>query len=319
MSRNIVSLIGAAILAAFATAQDGEAPRAGVKAKLVVARQSQAAFEDVKLTLTVSVDPDAAPLKGLRRSDLVRENSVVVAGRSRIGKWAILKSEAPQGAIDLLPGESFSLAFTVALPEAKDEDDGLRRLQWIGTGPLKRLRSDEATLTLRDATLPIATLETSEGTIVLELWSDRAPNHVANLIALAEKGFYDGLKWHRVVPNFVVQTGCPKGDGTGDPGYKIPAEFHDAPFTKGVLGMARGGEPDSAGSQFFICVADSPALNKNYTAFGRVLEGQDVADRISNVAKAPNTERPLTDVLLRKVVIARPSTYELPAVKKAGS
>jgi peptidyl-prolyl cis-trans isomerase B (cyclophilin B) len=325
------SAAAGALLALAATAVLAQAP-AGVRATLAAVRQSVAGFEPAQLTLTVALDRDAAPLRGLKRADLARARCVVAAGADRQGKWATLVGAAADGAIDLLPGESFTLTFSVALPEealkpaptppgmppgTPAPPPGPVTLQWVGAGPLKDLRSNELPLALRDGKNPTATLETSEGTIVLELIPEWAPNHVANFVTLAEKGFYDGLIWHRTMPNFMVQTGCPKGDGTGDAGYKLKAEFNEQSFTKGVLGMARGPEDDTAGSQFFVCVADSAFLNKKYTAFGRVLEGQDVADRIANLPRTPGTEKPMKDVLLKKATIARPPTYVLPEVKKA--
>ena len=148
-----------------------------------------------------------------------------------------------------------------------------------------------------------ATLTTSEGTIEVELWPDVAPRHVANFEKLAKSGFYDDLVFHRVIPDFMVQTGCPQGTGTGGPGWKVAAEFNDRAFQKGVLGMARAQDPDSAGSQFFICVADSPWLDGQYTAFGKVTAGQDVADAISNVAR-DRSDRPLETVRLERVTVA---------------
>lgn len=148
-----------------------------------------------------------------------------------------------------------------------------------------------------------ATLETSAGTIEIELWPDVAPRHVANFEKLAKSGFYDDLLFHRVIPEFMVQTGCPQGTGSGGPGWKVAAEFNDHSFDKGVLGMARAQEPDSAGSQFFICVADSPWLDGQYTAFGKVTAGQDVADAISNVAR-DRSDRPLETVRLERVTVA---------------
>ncbi len=303
---------------------------AGVKAALVAKRAAIAAFEPAELTLTVSLDKSAAPLRGLKRDALVRSNCIVAAGPDRKGRWAATQgSAAAAGAFDLLPGESFSMTFVVKLPEmpalpaspaaAPGQPAPAmppQTLQWVGAGPLKDLRSNELPVSLRDGRFPIATLETSEGVIVMELVTDWAPNHVANFVTLAEKGFFDGLLWHRVVPNFVVQTGCPKGDGTGDPGYKLAAEFNDQAFSKGMVGMARGTGNDTAGSQFFICVADSPALHKQYTAFGRVLEGQDVADRIAVVVRAPGSERPMNDIVLKKATISRPPAYTLPPIKK---
>ena len=149
---------------------------------------------------------------------------------------------------------------------------------------------------------PTATIETSQGTITLELWPDKAPKHVENFVKLAEDGFYDGLVFHRVIPNFMVQTGCPQGTGTGGPGWNVDAEFNDASFEKGVLGMARAQDPNSAGSQFFICVADTPHLDGQYTAFGKVSEGQDVADAIAD-ADRDGRDRPFDDIVMTKVSI----------------
>lgn len=151
---------------------------------------------------------------------------------------------------------------------------------------------------------PTATIETSQGTITIELWPDKAPNHVENFVKLAEDGFYNGLVFHRVIPNFMVQTGCPQGTGTGGPGWNVNAEFNDASFEKGVLGMARAADPNSAGSQFFVCVADTPHLDGQYTAFGKVISGQDVADAIAEVDR-DGRDRPFDDIVMTKVTITR--------------
>ena len=131
----------------------------------------------------------------------------------------------------------------------------------------------------------IAVIETTLGKIELEFLVDKAPGHVKNFKELAEKGFYDGTIFHRVIPGFMIQGGDPnsKSDdrsthGTGDPGYTIKAEFNDTPHDRGVLSMARSSDPDSAGSQFFIVVEDSHFLDNKYTAFGRVIKGMKVAD-----------------------------------------
>ncbi len=135
----------------------------------------------------------------------------------------------------------------------------------------------------------IAILETSKGTIKLKFFEDDAPGHVANFKELAQKGFYDGTTFHRVIPGFMIQGGCPNtkekyeerfAHGTGGPGYHIPAEFNDRPHNRGTLSMARAQDPDSAGSQFFICVAPARFLDKQYSAFGEVIEGMDVVDAI---------------------------------------
>jgi len=128
-----------------------------------------------------------------------------------------------------------------------------------------------------------AKIETSKGTMVLELFEDDAPGTVANFTKLAKSGYYDGLSFHRVIPNFVIQGGCPKGDGTGGPGYTIPCEltgkrqFHD----RGVISMAHAGR-NTGGSQFFICHSrqNTAHLDRNHTVFGKVIENVDVVDLI---------------------------------------
>src|SRR3989339_1677252 len=126
----------------------------------------------------------------------------------------------------------------------------------------------------------IAVIETDKGIIKFEFYGQDAPNTVENFKKLANKKFYDGLKFHRVVPNFVIQGGCPKGDGTGDAGYKIKAEFNKKPHLDGTVAMARSQDPDSAGSQFYICLGPQSFLNGKYTVFGQVISGLDVVHKI---------------------------------------
>ncbi|PYN59263.1 MAG: peptidylprolyl isomerase [Candidatus Rokuibacteriota bacterium] len=118
------------------------------------------------------------------------------------------------------------------------------------------------------------------GEIRLEFHSADAPKTVENFVTLAKKGFYDGLSFHRVVPDFVVQGGCPQGTGTGGPGYTLKAEFNKQKHVRGTLAMARSQHPDSAGSQFYICYGPTPHLDGNYTVFGRVVSGMEHVDRI---------------------------------------
>lgn len=132
-----------------------------------------------------------------------------------------------------------------------------------------------------------AFIETSLGIIQLKFFPEVAPNHVKNFIDLAKKGFYDGTIFHRVIPGFMIQGGDPNSKsadksrhGMGGPGYTVKAEFNDKPHKRGTLSMARSQDPDSAGSQFFICVADAAFLNKQYTVFGEVISGMNVADKI---------------------------------------
>ncbi|MDI6801282.1 MAG: peptidylprolyl isomerase [Thermodesulfovibrionales bacterium] len=132
-----------------------------------------------------------------------------------------------------------------------------------------------------------AVIETKFGNIELKFFPEVAPNHVNNFIELSKKGFYDGTTFHRIIPGFMIQGGDPNSKdidksrhGTGGPGYTVKAEFNDKPHKRGTLSMARAAHPDSAGSQFFICVADSSFLDRQYSVFGEVISGMDVADKI---------------------------------------
>lgn len=141
-----------------------------------------------------------------------------------------------------------------------------------------------------------------------ELYEDIAPKSVENFVELCEKGFYDGLIFHRVIPGFMIQGGCPDGNGMGDPGYSIPGEFssngfkNDLRHTRGVLSMARSMNPNSAGSQFFIMVEDAPHLDGQYAAFGKVTEGMDEADRIVSVPRNM-MDKPNEDQVIKTITI----------------
>ncbi len=153
----------------------------------------------------------------------------------------------------------------------------------------------------------VITMNTGEK-IKIELYPEIAPITCANFEKLVKSGFYDGLTFHRVIPGFVIQGGCPKGDGSGGPGWTIKGEFeangvkNDLKHTRGVVSMARTIVPDSAGSQFFIMHADAPYLDGNYAAFGKVVEGMDVVDRIASVATGC-ADKPLSPVIMKKVEI----------------
>jgi cyclophilin family peptidyl-prolyl cis-trans isomerase len=145
-----------------------------------------------------------------------------------------------------------------------------------------------------------AVFKTSEGTIELELFPEDAPKTVENFTKLAADGYYDGLTFHRVIPDFMIQGGCPLGDGTGGPGYTFEDEFNQHPVARGYLAMANAG-PGTNGSQFFIVTADAcPWLDGKHTVFGRITAGQEVADRISHVDR-DGRDRPLEPVLLESV------------------
>ncbi len=130
---------------------------------------------------------------------------------------------------------------------------------------------------------PTATLKTSMGDLPLALLPDRAPNTCENFVKLAYQGFYDGLTFHRILSSFMIQGGCPKGNGTGGPGYTIRPEFNDTPHVRGTVSMARNNDPQSAGSQFFICLADARYLDHKYSAFAEVGDGDEVLTKIEEV------------------------------------
>ena len=156
---------------------------------------------------------------------------------------------------------------------------------------------------------PIVTFEMENGGIIkAELYPEVAPNSVNNFISLVKKGFYDGLIFHRVIPGFMIQGGCPEGTGMGNPGYSIKGEFSNNLFKnnlahdRGVLSMARSMRPNSAGSQFFIMVAKAPHLDGDSAAFGKVIEGMEVADKIVT-AKRDWNDRPREDQKMVKVTV----------------
>ena len=146
------------------------------------------------------------------------------------------------------------------------------------------------------------------GVIKAELYPEVAPNTVNNFVDLVNRGFYDGLIFHRVIPGFMIQGGCPEGTGTGGPGYSIKGEFtsngfkNDLKHSKGVLSMARAMHPDSAGSQFFIMVADAPHLDGQYASFGKVIEGMDEADKIVK-SKRDVYDRPYEDQVIKTMTV----------------
>lgn len=149
-------------------------------------------------------------------------------------------------------------------------------------------------------------LDTTLGQIRLQLDSAVAPGHVRNMVALAESGYYDGGCFHRIIKGFMIQGGCPEGTGTGGPGYKIPAEFNKTPHEAGVLSMARTSDPNSAGSQFFICLERVTHLDNQYTAFGRTADAAslDVVKAIGSVRTGGN-DRPAEPVIIKKATVVK--------------
>lgn len=151
-------------------------------------------------------------------------------------------------------------------------------------------------------------LDTTAGPIRLDFWPDVAPGHVKNMLGLAKVGFYDNVSFHRVVKGFVIQGGCPEGTGTGGPGYKIKAEFNTMKHEPGVLSMARTQDPDSAGSQFFLCLERVPYLDNQYTAFGKTADDESLQTvRSIGQMRTDGSDRPVEAVTIRSAkVVAQP-------------
>ncbi len=161
----------------------------------------------------------------------------------------------------------------------------------------------------------VAVLKTSDGEMVVEFWSDVAPKTVENFKKLAKEGFYDGTAFHRIIKGFMIQGGDPNTKdlnkessyGTGGPGYKIPAEFNERPHVRGVLSMARSSDPNSGGSQFFVCLGTASSLDRQYTAFGKVIKGLDVLDKIGTTpvsrSNSGENSKPNTRVSLESVKV----------------
>jgi len=147
-------------------------------------------------------------------------------------------------------------------------------------------------------------LDTSMGKITLDMYADVAPGHCNNLLSLAKIGYYDGLIFHRIIKGFMIQGGCPEGSGTGGPGYNIKAEFNDTKHEPGVLSMARTSDPNSAGSQFFICLERVPHLDKQYTAFGKTADTASLAV-VKKIGEVPTggQDRPRTPVTINKATV----------------
>ena len=149
----------------------------------------------------------------------------------------------------------------------------------------------------------IAEFDTNKGNFKIELFGDKAPITVGNFLKLVDNGFYNGLIFHRVIPDFMIQGGCPHGTGRGGPGYTIRDEFHPElkHDSKGILSMANAG-PNTGGSQFFITVAPTPWLDKKHAIFGKVIEGMDIVETISKVEK-DRYDKPLNDVVINSITV----------------
>lgn len=190
----------------------------------------------------------------------------------------------------------FLTAFLFGLAMA-DEQAG-KSGQWSTS------KKTEAKYEKRKPDNPEIAIETDFGTMKLELFRDVAPKHVDSMLARIREGFYNGLIFHRIIDGFMIQGGDPKGNGTGNAGYYLPAEFSDIKHVEGTLSMARAQDPNSASCQFFICLAAAPHLNGQYTVFGHLMDGYETLQKIGKV-KTGAANKPLEDVVIRKMLILK--------------
>jgi peptidyl-prolyl cis-trans isomerase B (cyclophilin B) len=277
----------------------------------------------VELTLTLTARRDTAvPLRALAGLDLVTrigsepgptfriEAPVQEGGATNVPLAAGTKIER-RLTIDLGDLAGRTAAADVPLTDVVFEWPGLP-----GASTSVRVAPDlrQVDLDSLDLARTKVVLVTSHGNIVVAFRPDKAPNTVRNFVKLAKEGFYNGTKFHRVLPGFMIQGGCPYTKagatgrpGTGGPGYTVPAEFNDIPHVRGVLSMARSQDPNSAGSQFFVMHGDEPMLNGQYTAFGTVETGLDTVDKIVSVPLTYGGEqrpsRPTVDVHLHAAIV----------------
>lgn len=201
-----------------------------------------------------------------------------------------------------------------AVPKGKDVKE------FVGTPLVIEVRADnrqmaaEGPVVVKVEALKYAVMTTSKGAITIGFYYDVAPNTVSNFLGLAAHGFYNGLTFHRIISGFMIQGGDPRGDGMGGPGYQIDAEFNPRPHLEGVLSMARSRDPNSAGSQFFICLdyTRTKQLDGQYTTFGRVTSGQDIVKAIGAVQTNPENDKPTTPVTIDKVEVKNVTATDNP-------
>ncbi|MCC6418946.1 MAG: peptidylprolyl isomerase [Gemmataceae bacterium] len=180
--------------------------------------------------------------------------------------------------------------------------DRSRKERPVAASVKQQVEDAQKTLDL-DRKTYLVELQTSKGPIRLTFLPDVAPGHVKNFLGLARTGFYNGVVFHRIIDGFMIQGGCPQGTGTGGPGYQIKAEFNSTPHEPGVLSMARTNDPNSAGSQFFICLGRHTHLDNQYTAFGRVADEESL-ETVKKIGKVSTRgDRPVEKVVIEKVTV----------------
>jgi peptidyl-prolyl cis-trans isomerase B (cyclophilin B) len=215
----------------------------------------------------------SASLHVMRRPDATEPESFLVRVKGHSGDVKVKPGESISGVIEFPAVEARGLYI-----EAMFAPTGNIHPQFIDT---QCERSQRVPLIVHAKGKKLhCKLHTEAGVITLEFFPDKAFNHVAAFVALVQQGYYNGIKFHRVVPRFVIQGGDPTGTGSGGPGYKLPAEFNEIEHVPGILSTARTSDPHSAGSQFFICTDDCPSLDRQYTVLGRVVDGMDAVMKI---------------------------------------
>jgi len=196
--------------------------------------------------------------------------------------------------------------------DAGEKETAVEETKTTGDSTMTEDKKDattEESHPLRSKDNAIVTISTNYGDMTLELWRDLAPAHADSFVARTNEGFYNGLKFHRVVENFMIQGGDPKGNGTGNAGYFLPAEFSDEPHVEGTLSMARAQSPNSASCQFFICLTRTAFLDGQYTVFGKLIKGYDILQTIGHVetvmgAGGREKSQPVKEVIMEKVFVS---------------
>ncbi|MEM7205560.1 MAG: peptidylprolyl isomerase [Planctomycetota bacterium] len=288
MKLHTLTLCG--LFAAAVSAQDAVPGVAMLEASLTPVQKIVAAGESARLTLRVKVvgdaEIDATLLQGMNLQVAVGDAKPASFGKGGSGKVAVAEGTVIERVLEV-PIEAGSVPVGEMVPVV---------VEWPGlTGASTSLQVVPEQTGIDLAKLDMAKtkvmLITNYGTMTLSFLPDKAPGHVENFVKLSKQGFYDGTRFHRIIRGFMIQGGCPNTKegatgtpGTGDPGYKIDAEFNDIRHVRGIVSMARSNDPNSAGCQFFVCHGTASSLNGSYTAFGKVDEGLEVLDKIANVA-----------------------------------
>lgn len=309
MTTTTSTLTGALAAALFLSLASTVPCQQGLEVKLRAESEFVSATGSAKLSLSVFVKEDtkvpAALLSGLQIKTTVN------------GKAGPTLRRPASGTIKLTKGTRLVRPLSIDMNRvlASFKDSGIARVtfEWIGiegVSTVVQVAPDLKGVDIEtfDLAKTRVTLLTNYGEMELKFYPDKAPNTVKNFIKLAKNGFYDTSGFHRVIPGFMIQGGCPNSKpgaegvaGTGSPGYKIKAEFNDIRHVRGVISMARSSHPDSAGCQFFICHAPASNLDDKYTGFGELVKGHDVLDKIASVAC--NGSKPVEPVRIKKMVV----------------